>query len=178
MMGNQKTTLIVMFIALMVFLFVKVAPKFKSNVPTHTSGKVKKKVELHKKPSFHKDGNGWFISDKGDTLVHVNIEIANTDFKITKGLMDRPHMREDNGMLFTFIDEDKRSFWMKNTIIPLDIIYITEKGNIDSFYKSTVPFSVKPLPSTGAVKYVLEVNGGFLDIHEITSNTHFVYNHN
>lgn len=177
-MGNQKTTLIVMFIALLAFLFIKVAPIFQSNVPTHKTGKIDVPVVKKQKPIFVKEGNGWFINANEDTIVHVNIEIADTEFKITKGLMDRPFMEEKNGMLFLFSDEGKRSFWMKNTIIPLDIIYIKGTGEIDSFYKSTVPFSLKPLPSDGDSKYVLEVNGGFMDVYGIDKNTHFVYNKN
>lgn len=174
MIGNQKTTIIVMSIALVAFLLVKVLPAFKTKTKTHVSSKVK----LNNAAEDYSQGSAWFISETGDTLANVDVEISDTDYKITKGLMDRSQMRENQGMLFVFNNMEKRSFWMKNTKIPLDIIYITQEGLIDSYYQSTTPYSVEPLPSSGAAQYVLEVNGGYMERHQLRKGTKFIYNRN
>lgn len=170
-MRNNKVTLIVMGLALVVFFFVKVAPMFRS-APSHETKHitVNKKKEASIEPKFVKEGEAWFLSPTGDTVTQLNIELATTGFEQAKGMMDRKFMKDNHGMLFVFQDMSQRAFWMKNTFISLDIIYIKEDGTIDSFYKNAVPFSEKSLPSTGDAMYVLEVNGGYLDKNEITLN--------
>lgn len=88
------------------------------------------------------------------------VEIADDEAERTQGLMNRPSMAADRGMLFQFPDERDRSFWMHNTYIPLDIIYIDGAGRIVSIAANTTPFSETPIPSLGAAKAVLELNGG------------------
>jgi len=175
MIGKQKVTLIVMSIALVAFLMVKVIPIFKPKTTTHVSGKVK--LENSGLGNYNQ-GKVRFISESGDTLANINVELADTEYKITKGLMDRTQMNENQGMLFVFNSMEKRSFWMKNTKIPLDIIYITSEGLIDSYYQSTTPYSIEPLPSSGAAQFVVEVNGGFIERHNLKKGTKFIYNRN
>lgn len=175
MIGNQKTSLIVMSIALVAFLLVKVLPAFKTETKTPVSGKVKLS---NSSIGDYGQGNVWFISETGETLAKVDVEIADTDYKINKGLMDRSQMKENQGMLFVFKDVEKRSFWMKNTKIPLDIIYITQEGLIDSYYQLATPYSVEPLPSSGAAQYVVEVNSGFIERYHLRKGTKFIYNRN
>lgn len=91
------------------------------------------------------------------------VEIADTDEERTRGLMFRESMASDRGMLFKFPDERERSFWMRNTYIPLDIVYIDATGRIVSIARHTVPFSEASIPSYGAAKGVLEVNAGTAD---------------
>jgi uncharacterized membrane protein (UPF0127 family) len=88
------------------------------------------------------------------------VEIADDEAERTQGLMNRPSMGQDHGMLFQFPDERDRSFWMHNTYIPLDIIYIDGAGKIVSIAANATPFSETPIPSMGAAKAVLELNGG------------------
>ena len=88
------------------------------------------------------------------------VEIADAEAEREHGLMNRPSMGPDRGMLFEFEDERDRSFWMHNTYIPLDIIYIDHTGKIVSIAANATPFSETPIPSMGAARGVLELNGG------------------
>ena len=81
--------------------------------------------------------------------------------------MYRSKMDEDNGMLFIFEKDEMQSFWMKNTIIPLDILFIDSKGVIYTIHSNTVPYSEKPIPSKGKSQFVVEVNGGYCSRHGI-----------
>lgn len=96
-----------------------------------------------------------------DGKVAVTVELALTRKEQSRGLMWRESMPEDHGMLFVFADERPRSFWMKNTPLPLDIVYISEDGRIVSIAENTTPYSVESIPSGKPARYVLEVNGGF-----------------
>jgi uncharacterized membrane protein (UPF0127 family) len=70
-------------------------------------------------------------------------------------------------MLFVFGHERERSFWMKNTPLPLDIIYIDDEGKVVSVAGRTTPYSTAAIPSHGPAKYVLEVNAGFAEQHGV-----------
>jgi uncharacterized membrane protein (UPF0127 family) len=101
------------------------------------------------------------LSIVADGKTHAfKVEIADDDPEREHGLMNRPSMPRDHGMLFEFPDEQERSFWMHNTYIPLDIIYIDHTGKIVSIQANATPFSETPLPSYGAATGVLELNGG------------------
>ena len=117
-----------------------------------------------KGPIFRKDSELAFISRaNNDTIQQIDIEIAETENAITTGLMHRQEMPIQAGMLFIFQRAELRSFWMKNTLIPLDIIYIDEFQQIVSIQRNTVPLSEKSVPSNKPAKYVLEMNGGYCD---------------
>ena len=96
----------------------------------------------------------------GETDHRFEVEIAATERQRSMGLMFREEMAEDHGMLFLFDTEGERYFWMKNTPLPLDIIYIGAAGTIVSIAANTEPFSLDTIPSGGPAKYVLEVNAG------------------
>jgi uncharacterized membrane protein (UPF0127 family) len=90
-------------------------------------------------------------------------EIADTPEKHAKGLMFRTHIRADYAMLFVFAEEETRSFWMKNTLIPLDIIYLNSDRQIVGMHCSVPPCGSDPCPSyTSALpaRYVVEIRGG------------------
>lgn len=91
------------------------------------------------------------------------VEIADDDLERQKGLMYRERLAKNRGMLFLFPDMRPRAFWMRNTLIPLDIIYISDRGVVVSIQKSAVPFNETPLPSYGYAQVVLEVQGGLTD---------------
>lgn len=101
------------------------------------------------------------------TAVRVNVEIADTHEKRSLGLMYRREMPESHGMLFLFPRQEPQSFWMKNTPLPLDIIFIDTSLTIVSIARNTTPYSEKPLPSAKPAQFVLEVNGGFCQRHGI-----------
>ena len=95
------------------------------------------------------------------TGVHVfSVEIADTEAAREKGLMFRKKLPEGQGMLFDFHREQDVTFWMQNTYIPLDMIFIRANGQILSIVENADPLSTKLIPSGGPVLGVLEVIGG------------------
>ena len=98
---------------------------------------------------------------RGDTPVaDLNVEVADTVEKRTIGLMFRKTMPENAGMLFLFEDESVRSFWMRNTLIPLDMIFINRAGVIVHIHENAKPHDESRVPSVHPVSQVLEINGG------------------
>ena len=99
--------------------------------------------------------------DNGEELIKINAEIADDEQEQTQGLMFREKLNQDEGMLFVFENEQEQIFWMKNTLIPLDMLFIDENFEIVDI-KSAVPCKEEPCEiykSSKPAKYVLEVNG-------------------
>lgn len=111
-------------------------------------------------PQFTKEGT-LSITRDGQELVALDIEIADTREDITQGMMYRTQMAENRGMLFLMEDTKIQSFWMLNTLIPLDIIFLDEEGRIINIAADTPPKSIESVSSTAPARYVLEVNGGY-----------------
>ncbi len=91
------------------------------------------------------------------------VEIADDEAERERGLMYRPPLADDRGMLFEFPDSAERSFWMRNTPSSLDIIYIDPTGTIVSIARHATPYSEAQLPSNGAANGVLEVRAGLTE---------------
>jgi uncharacterized membrane protein (UPF0127 family) len=89
-----------------------------------------------------------------------DIELALSPEQHAQGLMFRQSMPPDAGMLFLYKRARPVSFWMKNTYIPLDIVFIAEDGHIVNIAERTIPMSTKPIPSEGPVLGILELNSG------------------
>lgn len=128
-----------------------------------TSCKEEKKDIKQTEVRFTKEGQLTILKRSDSTQVEFDIEIADTDFDIQTGLMYRNSMEQKQGMLFIFEDEQERFFYMKNTKIPLDLIYINGANNIVSFQKNAKPFDESSLPSNTPAKFVLEINAGLID---------------
>ena len=93
--------------------------------------------------------------------VHMfSVEIADNDAEREKGLMYRKELPEGQGMLFDFHRDQEVSFWMQNTYIPLDMVFIRGDGSILRIAENTEPMSTRLIPSGGPVRAVLEVIGG------------------
>lgn len=112
---------------------------------------------------FREDGTVTFTSADGLTLGAIVVEIADNDIAREQGLMGRRTMRDDRGMLFLFDRPEPRSFWMANTPLPLDILFIDANQRIINIHRNTRPFSEESLPSAAPAQYVVEVNGGWCD---------------
>jgi len=97
----------------------------------------------------------------------LRVELADTPKKLEKGLMFRTSLAPDKGMLFVFQNEQKVAFWMKNTLIPLDMIFIKSNGKIDFIHHNARPKDETPIPSPDNVIAVLEIAGGQADKHNI-----------
>lgn len=91
--------------------------------------------------------------------VSFTVEIADEPKEHMAGLMFRQEMADDHGMLFVFPKPRYGSFWMKNTLLPLDIIFIAEDGTVDSVGRG-VPLSEAPVSSDGLIRFVLELKAG------------------
>lgn len=98
----------------------------------------------------------------GDKIIKkIDIELATTAQERAQGLMHRSSMQEDRGMLFIFDEVKPQSFWMRNTRIPLDIIYIDADNVVINIAKNTLPMAETGIPqSSNPAKFVLEINGG------------------
>ncbi len=95
------------------------------------------------------------------TGVHAyQVEIANTDASREYGLMNRRFMARDHGMLFEFDRDAPQSFWMKNTYIPLDMIFISRTGIVTNVVANAEPLSERTIPSGPPCAAVLELVGG------------------
>jgi uncharacterized protein len=88
------------------------------------------------------------------------IEVARTEAQQERGLMFRSHLAPDQGMIFPMSPPRMASFWMKNTIIPLDMIFVRADGSIARIAAQTVPYSLAPVSSGEPVAAVLEIAGG------------------
>ncbi len=163
--------LLVIFVAS--FLFTSVFKKDSGG--GNNSGASSSVTETSNEPPFTHEGQLWFLTDKGDTITQIAIEVADNEYETTRGLMFRKTMDIQQGMLFVFPDEDFRSFWMKNTYLPLDIIYAAESGEIGSCQMSAVPYSEESLPSKKPAKYVVEVNAGFWDKYQLKEGYKVVF---
>jgi uncharacterized membrane protein (UPF0127 family) len=91
------------------------------------------------------------------------VERADDPAERARGLMFRREMADEHGMLFDFGAEEPASFWMANTYIPLDMIFIKSDGTIESIAERATPLSQRSVTSQGPVRYVLEINGGLSD---------------
>jgi len=113
--------------------------------------------------TFTKEGEIYLIKSSGDTIQKLDVEFAESDYEHQTGLMYRETMKENQGMLFIYNSERVRNFYMKNTYIPLDIIYYEADSTLVSIQKNTIPRDETSLPSEGPAQYILEVNGGLSD---------------
>lgn len=118
--------------------------------------------------NFKKEGVLSLFKSKTDSVIRtIDIEIADNDYQTQTGLMYRSKLETNHGMLFIFADAQFRNFYMKNTKIPLDIIYLDETKTIVSIQKNAKPFDETSLPSEAPAKFVLEINGGLSDEWQI-----------
>lgn len=144
-----------------------ILPLVLSSFIIFSSCKEDKKIIKQTEISFKKEGE-LTIFKKDSTQIKLDIEIANTEYETQTGLMYRSSMQTNQGMLFIFDDVTPRSFYMKNTEIPLDLIFIDENNKIVSFQKNAKPFDESSLPSNAPAKYVLEINASLVDTWNIS----------
>lgn len=113
---------------------------------------------------------------KGDSLLvgNLDIEIADTPYERQTGLMYRESMTDKQGMWFVFEDEAPRAFYMKNTLIGLDIIYADKNGKVVSMIKNARPLDEASLPSEKPAMFVLELTAGNADRLGIAVNDSIV----
>jgi uncharacterized membrane protein (UPF0127 family) len=107
-----------------------------------------------------KFGRSSLVIETGGRQLKFEIDLATNDTERAYGLMFREKLGPYEGMLFDFYQEAPVSFWMKNTLIPLDMIFIAADGTIRHIHSNAVPLSTDTIPSEAPVRGVLEINGG------------------
>lgn len=114
--------------------------------------------------TFKSEGELILRKASTDSIIKsIDIEIADDDYQTQTGMMYRDALEVHQGMLFVFPKAEYHSFYMKNTKIPLDIIYIDSDKKIVSIQKNAQPFDENSLPSKAPAQYVLEINAGLSD---------------
>lgn len=138
------------------------------------SGPIKKKADLSippkyvkSEPVFKKEGELLFKNKDGKVLTTLDIEKAENENERAQGLMFRTHMDMNQGMLFLFEKETRQAFWMKNTSISLDIIFVNAQKEIVHIAKNTKPYSTESIPSFEYAQFVIEVNNGYCNLNNI-----------
>ncbi len=127
-------------------------------------------------PAFRDDGQLVFLKESTNAAIRmIQIEIADNDAERTQGLMYRHYMPENDGMLFIFGKEEVQAFWMKNTFIPLDMVFADKSGKIVSIYPDAQPLTETTITSGKPAKYVVEVNGGFCAANGVDVGDKIVY---
>jgi len=140
------------------FNFLVFLSVFIGFIPVHASAQqpivapAEKALEVQKQDLTIKKKNGEDLT--------FFVELAVTPQEQAKGLMYRTELADDAGMLFIFQDEAPRSFWMKNTLIPLDMIFIKRSGEILNIHQNAIPHDLTPVQSKGDAFAVLEIAGG------------------
>lgn len=99
------------------------------------------------------------------------VEIADDADERAQGLMNRPQMASQDGMLFVYDHAQSVSFWMRNTLIPLDMIFIDPTGTVTRVHSNAVPLDETAIPGGSGVIAVLEVNGGLSEVFGIGPGT-------
>lgn len=120
---------------------------------------------------FTKEGTLTFLSPADSVLGRLDVEIADTPAERRQGLMYRRSLAPDHGMLFLFPRADRSSFWMKNTYIPLDIVFVGPDSQVVSIARNTRIMSEETIAPNGPKQYVVEVNAGYARRHGIDTTT-------
>lgn len=103
--------------------------------------------------------------------IQFAVELAQTPEDRSRGLMFREHLPARSGMLFVFEHPQRVAFWMKNTLIPLDMIFVDRTGTVTRIHQGAIPGDETPIPGGDQVFSVLEINAGLASRYGITEGT-------
>lgn len=156
----RKYFVLILVICVGLVIFASLIPYFMSN---NMTGEVSSSEIQTSEIPFTHEANLSIFNKKGELISPFEVELAQNEQETALGLMYRKSMAQNRGMLFIFPQEEMRYFWMKNTYIPLDIIYINAEHKIVSISKNAQPLSEISQPSEAPARYVLEVNAGVCD---------------
>ena len=115
------------------------------------------------------------IQNKNSSSVSIAAEVMTTESQQARGMMYRKSLDKDKGMLFLFKKPKRAVFWMKNTYVPLDLIFIKKGGSIDSIHENLEPFSTKKIKSKNDVIAVLEILGGQVKMNKINLDSKILF---
>ncbi len=150
------------FLALTVSLSLSAALAACGSPETDSGSGTTPAVESSVSIPFRSDGTLSFIRED-EVFKEIGIEIADTDSTRTRGLMQRTSLPTDSGMLFLFDREEEQSFWMANTPLALDLIFVRADSTVLRIAKYVQPMSPDPVTSNGPARFVLEVPAGYSD---------------
>ena len=159
----------IMILAMIGFIFSSLPTgtlgggKTTSSTPKSTTNKPgTSTATASSEPQFKEEGSLRFLSAEGNNEIrNIKIELADTEAERARGMMHRKSIPTDTGMLFRMETLKPQSFYMRNTYVSLDIIFIDENKKIVNIAKETVPLTETNVSSTGPAKYVLEVAAGY-----------------
>lgn len=126
---------------------------------------------------FTKEGELFLLKGE-DTLQKLDIELAESSYEKQTGLMYRKTMEPNQGMLFVYSEESMHSFYMKNTYIPLDLIFFGKDSTIVSFQENAKPLDETSLPSKVPAQFILEVNAGKAEEWKLAEGDKMLINRN
>ena len=115
------------------------------------------------------------IENKNSSNISITAEVMTTETQQARGMMYRKSLDRDKGMLFLFKEPKKAVFWMKNTYVSLDLIFIREGGSIDSIHENLEPLSTKKIKSKEEVIAVLEILGGEVKLNKIELDSRVLF---
>lgn len=112
------------------------------------------------------------VSLRGDWgTARITVEVADTPQERSQGLMNVPEMGRFDGMLFVYERPQRVSFWMENTLIPLDMIFADATGTVTRIHENAIPLDRTAIPGGAGIQFVLEVNGGLSATLGLTEGT-------
>ena len=169
---NKKGIIIAALLLLALVLFI-IKPLIIAPIANKPPKKSMSTITME--PQFTKEGTLVFLNAEKDTIKLVDIEIADNEQEREQGMMYRTSMSYDRAMLFIMQYEREQSFWMHNTKMSLDIIYVNGDMEIVTIYKHTQPYSESPIPSFKRAKYVVETTAGFCDKFRIAEGDYIEF---
>jgi len=164
---RQYALLGLMLLAMIGFIFSSLPPgtlggSRTTPKPKTTTTQAAPKAAVPTEPQFKEEGSLRFLSGTDNSEIRgIKIELADTEPERARGMMYRKSIPTDTGMLFIMETSKQQNFYMRNTYVPLDIIFIDEHKKIVSIAKETVPLTETNVSSEGKAKYVLEVAAGY-----------------
>jgi uncharacterized protein len=161
-MKNKTFLNIAIIVIVLAFLLYLFAPIFFTKQPPKTQFN-KNTQQQNPEPKFFKHAELFVYDDNDSVKTKFDIEVVQDEMSKARGLMFRKSMEENQGMLFIFDQEKLQSFWMRNTYISLDIIFIDSNKKIVHIAKNTVPLTDTPVPSIKPAIYVFEIKAGLSD---------------
>ncbi len=118
-------------------------------------------------PTFKEEGSLSFKKADGTAIRSIKLEVADDEAQRAQGMMYRKSIPNDTGMIFIMPTEAPQSFWMKNTYVSLDIIFVGADMKIVNIHENTPTLTEQNFPSTAPAKYVVEVAGGYTNAYGI-----------
>ncbi len=125
--------------------------------------------------SFRQDGSADIFGPDKQLKASFRIEIVESEEEVVRGLKYREQLDDDAGMFFIFEYPDLYDFWMQDTYLPLDMLFIASDGTLNEIHENAVPFSEERIHPTMIHQYVLEIKAGFSKKHNLKSGDKVVW---